>query len=241
MSRLAILIAAPELRGHDPLPGTLADVERLANWMRSDEGGAWQKTEIRTFQNPCYSDLAAHLAEASRCSYAFSSFSGHGFVRKGDFGHQTMLCLRDGEDIPANALNPRNKRCTVLTDCCRGLHVDLPTAEPIAEFALKYARETRRDRLRAEFDRAVMKCEEGAIYIYSCDKNQASAEDPDEGGLFTYSLVTSAKAWADRSHDAVLRLNTAFDAARAKTTAREPQQHPRMSTRRNLYFPFAVT
>lgn len=127
MKRLAILIAAPKIRGSRVLPGTEVDVVNLKNWLHSNNGGAWEEDEIRTFTSPSYADLKPSLLDQRDCDYAFNAFAGHGYTVRAEYGnHDTVVCLRDGEDLRVKFLNPGNKRCTIVADCCRTLMVDIP-------------------------------------------------------------------------------------------------------------------
>ena len=81
------------------------------------------------------------------------------------------------------------------------------------------------------------------MYLYSCGENQAAADDDEQGGLFTFQLLKSAREWASlQPKNAVMYMDKAFDAAQARTNRVEPQQHPHMPpARRFRHFPFAVT
>lgn len=246
MKRFALLIAAPKLKDHRPLPGTEVDVVKLREWLLSDRGGAWEPNEIKTFSNPAFTDLKPYLTYQSGCDYAFTAFAGHGYMVKAEYGgHDTVVCLRDGEDLRVKELNPGNKRCTVVADCCRNLITDIPAElikEALTYNAKSFSAYDDRARLRALFDQAVTAAEEGATYLYSCDKNQQAADDDDDGGLFTFHLLKAAREWAGaQARPAVLRLDTAFATAKARVTVAEPQQHPEMPpVRRLVHFPFAV-
>jgi hypothetical protein len=247
MKRFAILIAAPKLKDHRPLPGTEVDVVKLREWLLSNQGGAWEPNEIKTFSNPTHAELKPYLAHQTSCDYAFTAFAGHGYMVKAEYGgHDTVVCLRDGEDLRVKALNPGNKRCTIVADCCRNLIVDIPSElikEALTYRAKAFSEYDDRVRCRALFDSSVSGAEEGAVYLYSCDKNQTAADDDDDGGLFTFNLLKAAGEWVSRQpRNAVLRLDAAFATAKARTMAMEPQQHPEMPpVRRLVHFPFAVS
>jgi hypothetical protein len=175
----------------------------------------------------------------------FNAFAGHGYMVKADYaGHDTVICLRDGQDIRIKALNPGNKRCTILADCCRNLSITIP-AELIEEKQAyaTFAEVVGRDRCRELFDRAVLSAEQGATFLYSCGENQSAADDDAQGGLFTFQLLTAAREWASlQPTNAVLYMDKVFEAAEARTRRIEPQQHPHMPpVRRMRHFPFAVT
>jgi len=246
MSRFAILIAAPILKDHRPLPGTEVDVVNLRNWLLSDQGGAWEPHEIVMFSNPSLIDLKPHLARQRGCDYAFTAFAGHGYMVNTDYGgHDTKLCLRDKVDISTKELNPGNRRCTILADCCRGLITDIPL-DLIEAFSIRTKSASQFDeraRYRALFDSAIMGAEEGATYLYSCDKGQTAADNDKKGGLFTFNLVKAGREWAGRQpKNAILRIDKVFATAKEATTAKEPQQHPEMpAVRRMVHFPFAVS
>jgi len=244
VKRHAILIASPKLKDHDALPGTLADVANMRGWLLSNQGGAWEPGEIKTFTNPSYEELNPYLQLQSGYDYVINLFAGHGYMVPADYGTDTVACLRDGVDLRVKMLNPGNKRCTVLADCCRKLHVNIPpelVLEARAEKTAVFASDDRA-RCRALFDKHVMAAEEGAVYLYSCGKNQTAADDDAQGGLFTYNFIRSAREWASyQPQNAVMQTNRTFKAAKDRTTRMEPQQHPEMGgVRRLTFFPFAV-
>lgn len=246
MKRHAILIASPKLKEHEDLPGTLVDVSRVRSWMISNEGGAWEPAEIKTFINPSYDELKLYLREQASCGYVFNLFAGHGYTVQSDYAPDTVACLRDDIDLRERMLNPGNKRCTIFTDCCRHFHVELPPELIVEKRAMdRYAAKAvdERKRMRYLFDKNVLASEEGALYFYSCAKDQGAGDDPKQGGLFTYNFVHSAREWASyEPTNAVMQINRTFHAAKVRTTQMAPQQTPEMSAvRRMNYFPFAVT
>src|SRR3954465_14590338 len=99
MKRHAILIALPKLQGHADLPGTLVDVAKVRRWLISNHGGPWKSEEIKTFTNPSYEELKPYLKYQSGCDYVFNLFAGHGYMVPGDYGADTVACLRDGVDL----------------------------------------------------------------------------------------------------------------------------------------------
>jgi hypothetical protein len=246
LKRHALLIAAPKLKDHRDHPGTQVDVAELRRWMLSNPGGAWEDGEIEILNNnPSWEDLTPWLEYQAKCDYVFNAFAGHGYMVNADYGgNDTAICLRDGQDIRVKALNPGNKRCTILADCCRNLSIVIP-AELIEEQKAyaKIAEADDRGRFRELFDQAVLSAEEGATYLYSCGENQSAADDDNQGGLFTFQLLNSAREWASyQPKNAVLYIDRAFEAAQTRTIRVEPQQHPHMPpVRRRRHFPFAVT
>lgn len=59
MNRKALLIEAGKARGQQALPGPAIDVDRLRTWFLSNDGGAWEGSEINTLSNPSSSDVSA--------------------------------------------------------------------------------------------------------------------------------------------------------------------------------------
>ena len=245
LKRHAILIAAPKLKDHRDHPGTEVDVAKLKRWLCSNNGGAWEPSEIATFSNPSAAQLEKWLNFQAGCDYVFNYFAGHGYMQPTEYGGRvTFLCLKDDDDLRARELNPGNKRVTVIADCCRNLPFQFPGELLVEKRAYaKSAEIIDRRRFRDAFDRAVLEAEEGATYIYSCNENQSAADDDNDGGLFTFSFVMSASEWASyQPKNAVMRLDKVFESASARTTAMLPQQLPEMPpVRRMRHFPFAVT
>jgi hypothetical protein len=206
--------------------------------------GAEQPARAKASKTISNCRLRPWIRHAARLDYVFVAFAGHGYVIKEEYSFSTVACVSDAHDVRIRDLNPGNKRCVVVADCCRSIETEIPVE--LVESVRRYTKaaqfvETRR--YRDLFDRAVECAEEGVVYLYSCDQNQTAADDDDQGGLFTFHLLKGAVKWAgSQPEGAVLSADKAFDTARTRVMAAEPQQHPTMGgVRRRVYFPFAVT
>lgn len=74
-------------------------------------------------------ELEPWIKYQAGCDYVFNAFAGHGHMVQADYGRaDTVVCLRDGEDLRVKKLNPGNKRVAILADCCRNLTIATPAS-----------------------------------------------------------------------------------------------------------------
>jgi hypothetical protein len=241
MSRFAVLIEASKLTNHEDLPGARQDVEAYKAFLTSDFGGAWQDQEIHVLSHPSKTLLMEWIEIAGRFDYSFVAFSGHGHHVVGKRIDETRVCINDSEEVPVYDLNTGSGRCLVAADSCRKV-TRLLQAKSAGEFrmSLQEAEETlrpNRERCRQLFDASVLQAEKGAIYMYSCDLDEAASDSYS----FSRALVEAGEAWAEKRKSGILWSNEAFHVAAAATSQRNKQQHPKMDAgRRTVHFPFAV-
>lgn len=239
MDRRAILIEASEVPGQSILKGAKLDPKIFEDFLISKAGGNWYSTEITILRNPTVAEVKSKIAAARIADYSFVSFSGHGYHAKGKSVDETRIMLKNGE-LSAFELNTGSDRVTVVVDACRNVH--LLQRSITANLQLS-AIASDMPSTRSLFDQEVQKCERGAIFMYSCDLNEAATEYSN-GGLFTNSLVDFAETWSLKqsgSGGKVLSTKDAFAGASIVTTKKMPQQNPQYEPGRRLgHFPFSV-
>lgn len=245
MKRKAFLIESAQLQGQDDLPGARIDISNWKNYLLSDEGGAWEPEEIQTFSKPSRTALLARLAQESLTDYVFIAFSGHGFHIKGKDLDESMICLNDTENVPVNAMNPGNPRCSFVIDTCRELLLEEAITTAFAANEMIRSAEYRdRAAYRGIFDAAVQMAERGIIRLFACDVDEAAGESPRSGGFYTTSLIRCCIDWHHGAPTGASRYystSSAHSCAAMRTTQRQPQQHPQYNGgRRNNHFPLAV-
>jgi hypothetical protein len=241
MTRRALLIEASRIKNLADLPGAREDVASYRDFLKSDFGGAWEDPEIHVLSNPSKKLLTEWLELAGKADYSFVTFSGHGEHVVGKKINETRVCINDTEEFPVYSLNTGSPRCLVVADACRKVtRVSMEKSARSIMASLMEAEEAlrpNRQRCRRLFDLTLTQSERGAIFMYSCDLDEA-ASDTDS---FSRFLVAVGEGWAERRSAGVLLADGAFKVAAKETTARNKQQHPQMDAgRRIAYFPFAV-
>lgn len=238
MKRRAILIEASSIPNESSLPGAKKDVGDIERFLLSNLGGAWYSHEITILRNPTVSQVKSEIALANSADYSFVTFSGHGYHSQSNSLKEDKICLYNGE-IPTRELNSGSRRTTIMTDSCR----QIVLLEERQEFAnstmLKSAASSDSEESRRRFNEAVEQCPAGATYLYSCNLNEAAAEDS-QGGLFTQKMLESAIQAVSGRHS-VATVHDVFLQASPKVTKIQPQQNPIFEGGRTLtHFPFAV-
>ena len=252
MNRRALLIEAGKAKHQKAIAGPPQDVRRLRLWLTSNNGGAWEDSEIETLSNPTFAEVSAAVTRAGKGEYAFVSFSGHGWIEEDPRtgGRKQKVIVGSGESIDLASLRPGVKKCTLLCDACREVEQVMKFSEAVAK-AMKYARDREqytRASYRKWYDDAITAAADGAFFLYGCLPNECSYEDPMEGGYFTEAMIVSAARWCDNvtAHGCLLMpraLEMATPVVAHKAARFTPQQHPTggpENRSRGNDFPFAV-
>jgi hypothetical protein len=258
MKRKAVLIESSKVRGQNELPGARVDIQNWENFLLSDLGGAWKKSEIVILRHPYSTDVTREV-DVSKDTYCFVAFSGH--------GSDGSVVLNDHNSSFATAqFRPKGGLGTVVVDACRGIEEARPYVRaksmvnelfegPVllnsrrgreTNFAL--ANEMSADRLetlgyrpsqqRKYFDGALDKVSVGIVEMLACAKGQGAGEDPSAGGYYTSLLLQSAELWhAKYTQEKIHTTKNAHE--HASSVLLQAQQAPEY-TPAWLEFPFAV-
>jgi len=245
MNRKAILIESSRVCNLDDLPGARKDIENWINFLQSNLGGAWNKSEIFEFHTPRSSQVETELRVNADC-YSFVVFSGH--------GSDGSIVLNDIlDDYPIDDLIPTSHKKTVIIDSCRGPKQINAFSASTSIFANRLIKESEAGVSLMPFLRkidkhlhqeqwysALKKSSIGTVMMLSCSKGQSADEDPSAGGYYTSLLLQGANNWKQcTSGSAVYWTDDAHSYAVKKLP---PQQKPEyLPTHTNLSFPFAVT
>lgn len=249
MKRLALIFNVTN--GHnvdgsfqDPL-NTDLDASRLIEFLMSKAGGAWNENEIQLFQNKPAKTIIRILAMAKTLfvDYCMVYFSGHGRIYVDRFGRQTdYFQAFDGNEVNTHLAQVATRNL-IISDTCRGFDSEAPLSPKALIGDLFEGRnEVSRVQVRAQFERAVLICESGSVFIHSCSPNEGSADTP-SGGLFTQILFETADIYGDEIYFPEFgNISKVFALAR-KSTISESQkmQNPSIDgCRRMKWFPFSM-
>ena len=242
-TRAAILIESSDIKNEQDLPGARKDIENWKNFLISNQGGAWEYSEISVLHRPTLVQLKSILNSHRYKDYVFIAFSGHGYhIQNADID-ETKICLNETEEPSVFSINPANDRCTFIIDACRGIINEQELRKSL--FAEEMINKLSLSRIvyRELFDKSVMRAEKGIIRLYSCSINESASESP-LGGTYSKFLIEVAQNWHEKTTHGdgnLLLLNRAHDLAAKLTTKKTPQQHPEYQGGRRLFhFPIAV-
>lgn len=243
LKREALIIACPGQKGiRGYLPGTLRDIDNYSAYLQSSLGGDWYAGnggEIYYLINPTGQEVANAIS-LMNVDYSFVVFTGHGFTGKHD--KRTYICLEDG-NYHISILKTSARRQTVILDCCRGYY--LPSGALEEEYSHFDAISGIGDVLstRNIFDNYLKLCETGIIRLHASSIGEASMEEKNYGGYFSYSLIEATKLWGEKN-----KIHNILELSGAKVLAQKymnenflTNQVPRIIGGRRLkYFPFGV-
>lgn len=195
MKRRALIISNPgEVGGENFCKGVLVDVLQYKAFFKSPYGGLWHDDEVVEICRPSQNEFITAVSSLSLVDYACIVFTGHGYfdVRK----QETILELRQGQEIGANVLGLGARRQTAILDCCRKPHAKKAIVEGVEKIALK-APFIDEAKCRETFDTAVLGCSTGRLAMYACSIGETAGDDSLRGGVYSSNLLTCAKDWAD--------------------------------------------
>lgn len=246
MERKALIITNPgEPGAENYCHGVNKDRENYRAFLDSEIGGWWYPSEIRLMDRPRIADVMIAVRQLRDVDYSLVVFSGHAChsTTRGE----TILELREGQDLEASYLRVEDRKQTLILDCCR-----VYTGEDLREsLVLKAERALPAPvdgpRCRAAFEHTMQRCPVGITIMHACAEGER-AYDGVQGGAYSYSLIRSAREWAEsttcdtRSEWDTLSVAGAHERAVAHVAQRRGQrQTPCIEKPRSgPYFPFAV-
>lgn len=208
MRREAWILEAAYLGTDAALAGAAQDTTQATDFLMSPLGGAWRRDEIMRVSDVTAQDLEALRTQCS-ADYLFVLFAGHGSERRDVYGD---ICphalLADGRHAPYYAFKPASvRRSLAILDHCRGLELLREDATMRGYIKLSFS-DYAVASSRQAFDSAASRMEEGAVYVFSADFNQAASDRPS----FTAHMMRGAAAWSDTSPTGIV-----WDAREAAT------------------------
>lgn len=243
MKRFALIVkGSVEERIDDP-PGITADVNNLVDWLRSNEGGAWELEEIYPLRSPTWENLRdTYLPVASSADYSLLAFFGHGRGAT-DNKNEMLLRINKEQEISLSDFSASTRRSLRLIDGCRQV-VPEEFLEGVTKTAA--APQIRMDILRGKhrdlFDSAIEKSGAGVVTLYSTAPGM-NAYGTLNGGRFTSSVISAAQIWTMIGYHPprVMEIEEVFKEADHLTRRLEPAQSPDFKgTDGAGGFPFAV-
>lgn len=195
MSRAALLIASPGISGSSGyLPGTLKDIERFGNFLRSPVGGTWERGEITALTNPSRSEVLTARDRLKTVDFGLVIFTGHGC----HVGSSTHVEVCPDVQMDSAELVIGAPKQVAIFDCCRKL-----VSVTLLEKAMLAAMDRAGTPLnpascRRYYDKRIAECSNGVTSMFACSKDEVSSETS-SGGIYSNALIDGANNWFNSS------------------------------------------
>lgn len=243
MKRIAIIIGNDGgIRNY--LPGVSKDLVNFTEYLKSDFGGAWEDNEIIIGKDWTIQSLEREITfqKAIRVDYFLIIFSGHGYAIK---DRDTYFELANDEDLALGTLKRwlQFKKSLIIADSCRKYIEILEKA--YARESLRFyskANSPFRQRYREIYDQELQRLEMfHSTVVLSTDLNEC-ADDTDEGGLYSKTLIETARSIAGYGSSGIYSIRNMHDIAAEKVAILKGyKQNPQIySTSEIMTPPFGV-
>ena len=180
------------------LPGVKIDKANYLKFLKSSEGGAWEDSEIKVYDNDCNKDLLLAYINAFRLTeqtgYWLIIFSGHGYVNGQD---QTILELSPGKECSVDDIKKATEysRRLLIADSCR-LVIRTITDSLKRErklFSDTTASSSYRQRCKELYMNQLEKVYKDSFNAaYAAEYNQCANDDDATGGYYSGELLRAA-------------------------------------------------
>ncbi len=247
--RHALIIANPGEKGDEHYcEGVNIDCSEYKSFLFSPLGGNWYEDEIETFYKPKKFYVKLAIEELMKYDYSMVIYSGHGYYSAPD--DSTIIELNKSETLNSEAFISVTKKQTVILDCCRKVE-RIPVFESAEIIRKAVGIELDPSECRKYYDKVIDNCDEDTIILNACGINEKAMDDSERGGLYSYNLINTARAWFQSKSKAGIDTTNNFSiltaveahdkaAIRVRERSRSRQNPQVMKPRSGPYFPFAV-
>ncbi|TGX82113.1 hypothetical protein E5358_08630 [Palleniella muris] len=228
------------------LNGVAKDIENTVSFFTSNEGGAWETSEIVRLPNrPLLSVVKTALYDARKTAdYVLVIFTGHGYetpdgIIKFELNNLASISIGDIRSVisPVPLL--------IIGDCCRVIYKEriFEAKSQIRMFSHGGAVQPR-EYYRRQYDNALSALQPDAFqYGLSCSRDESS-QDTSSGGLYLTSLYETAGrvASAELNDTSFIIRSFAYvhDRAEQAVSRNRYSQHPQRGGDSQSIFPFVV-
>lgn len=192
--RMGLLIGNDRWAG-DFCPGVSLDIANMNKFLQSAAGGAWGVNELIVIRNRINKEVLIRIikkAVSEGCEYFFIYFGGHGELRRIE---DPLFVLPGGNEITLNEFKSLlvGQRVLMISDSCQGFPVYNQGGElNEGQRIFSSCNVTQKFKSRCAFDRAIRNLPPIFTYASAVSPGQ-SANDTDEGGLYTKKLLAACK------------------------------------------------
>lgn len=180
------------------LPGVKIDKANYLQFLKTPEGGAWEDSEIKVYDNDCNKELLLAYINAYRLveqtGYWLIIFSGHGYVNGND---QTILELSPGKECAVDEIKKAtdNARRLLIADSCRSvIHTITDSLKRERKlFSDTSASNAYRQRCKDLYLNQLEKVyKDSFCAAYAAAYNQCANDDDATGGYYSSELLRAA-------------------------------------------------
>lgn len=224
------------------LPGVQEDVENYLDFFRSNEGGAWDDSEI--VPKHCgwtESDLIGHLSNCKTLGidYCLIVFTGHGYF----CNNSPVFELSSGNEVSLEKIKQAvwDCRCLMIADSCQKIHSVSENLMLSKSFSFSSSAYDRMLYVQAYNARLGQVTPHSFTFASAVSKDE-EAIDTDRGGLYSSSLLAAASRIKSSSFlSRVWSIKDVHDLAIAGVrTGSNNRQHPQITTNSLHWPPFLI-
>jgi hypothetical protein len=248
VTRAAVIIGSPGHAIEAPplLVGVQADITSYGRFFLSDEGGAWEPTEVHQAFHPSVQELRRFLASL-HVQYSITVFCGHGFRSDGKAAIQ--INPREAMWV-ADFRTQAQRQLTIIDACQMEEQPERLTEDSFGHevgAGLGRPPDLYRPTCRALYDASIESVGAQRTIMYGCNIGQTAGENP-EGGYFSQTLLGICVDWAARQRaespvlpSYVKTVRDVFNATASTVTQNYYPQQPMLESGRSPQaFPFLV-
>lgn len=180
------------------LPGVKVDKTNYLLFLKSAEGGAWEDSEIKVYDNDCNKELLLAYINAFRLAehtgFWLIIFSGHGYTNSND---EIILELSPGKECSVNDIKKATdySRRLLIADSCRlVIHAITDSLKRerklFSDITAGYTYKARCRTLYMSHLEKVYKDSFNAAY--AAEYNQCANDDDTAGGYYSSELLKAA-------------------------------------------------
>lgn len=180
------------------LPGVKIDKANYLKFLKSPEGGAWEDSEIKVYDNDCNKDLLLAYINAFRLAentgYWLIIFSGHGYVNS---QNETILELSPDKECSVNDIKAATQysRRLLIADSCRKVYHAITDSlkRELKLFSDTTSSSTYRQRCKDLYMKQLEKVYKDSFNVaYAAEYNQCANDDDATGGYYSGELLKAA-------------------------------------------------
>lgn len=180
------------------LPGVKIDKANYLKFLKSPEGGAWEDSEIKVYDNDCSKELLLNYINtfrlAEQIGYWLIIFSGHGYVNSQG---ETILELSPDRECSVNEIKKATQysRRLLIADSCRKVYHAITDSlkRELKLFSDTTANSTYRQRCKDLYLNQLEKVYSDSFNAaYAAEYNQYANDDDTTGGYYSSELLKAA-------------------------------------------------
>ena len=244
-----LIIIGNEGSGTSFLPGVRRDVNSYLSYFKSDNGGAWEDSEIvdKNYNWSCLglsAELLNRRMDRDGLDYALIVFAGHGYAERNG---EIYFELSNEEILSLTTLKSflPTQKVLLIADSCQ-CYIEDSECENRALFEMRLFAQSgdlnRRYALKQRYNALIEQMTDRTFVFASAVSPGEAANDTSKGGLYSKILLSLADSMKDNAQDSYISMKEIHDCASTiVSTYTHYAQNPKISIdRASNYPPFFV-